>query len=132
MFNKWIIQILIILIFQFCHSPVKPISEGILNYSEVGNFQTNGYALDLDISNNLIAVAANYDGTYLLNVAYDENGTFDSISYRDHFTIGTDFGDGKANKVVISESFGLVFFLDMNDSHHKNNPFHIRYSIHNI
>ena len=85
-------------------------------YSQVANYNTNGYALDLDISNNLIAVAANYDGTYLLNVVFDENGNYDSLNLRNHLTDWeASIGEEKANKVMISEDHGLVFIMDIND-----------------
>ena len=116
MFKKQITLISIILIFQFCHSPVKPITEGILDYSQVANYYTNGYVLDVDILGDLVVIAANYDGTYLLNVISDENGNIESLVLKNHLTNWeANIGEEKANKVLISEDRGLIFIMDMND-----------------
>ena len=115
--NKQIfILFLTIFTFQQCHSPVKPITEETLEYSLINSFNTNGYALDVDIANDLIVLAANYDGTYLLDLIRDENGNITSINEREHLLDWeASIGEEKSNKVIISENFGIVFILDMND-----------------
>ena len=116
MFKKLLIITGIILIIQFCHSPLNPITEGNLQYSEVYSFATNGYALDVDISDNLIALSANYDGTYLFDLNLNEENEVESIDERVHLIDWeANLGEEKSNKVVISESHDLVFILDMND-----------------
>ena len=101
--NKQIfILFLTIFTFQQCHSPVKPITEETLEYSLINSFNTNGYALDVDIANDLIVLAANYDGTYLLDLIRDENGNITSINEREHlFDWEASIGDEKSNKVII-------------------------------
>lgn len=115
--NKRIfILFLTIFTFQQCHSPVKPITEETLEYSLINSFNTNGYALDVDIANDLIVLAANYDGTYLLDLIRDEDGNITSINEREHLLDWeASIGEEKSNKVIISENFGIVFILDMND-----------------
>ncbi|MAJ44828.1 MAG: hypothetical protein CMF96_08835 [Candidatus Marinimicrobia bacterium] len=87
-----------------------------VNSFKVMEYNTNGYAFNLDITDNLIALSANYDGTFLFEILRNEEGDILDLNEMAHLT-GWEANDGdeKSNKVVISENKNLLFIMDIND-----------------
>ncbi len=116
MFRKLIIITLLLSIFQQCHSPVKPLYDNRMNYTKIAAFETDGYGLNLDLTDKIVALSANYDGTYVLNIEKNENGEVTGITEQVHLTDWeANIGEEKSNKVIISENHNLLFIMDMND-----------------
>ena len=87
-----------------------------VNYIKMAEYNTNGYAFNLDVTDNLIALAANYDGSLLFDIEKDEEGNVIDVNEIAHImNWESNDGDEKSNKVIISGNHNLLFIMDMND-----------------
>ena len=116
MFRKLLIITLLLSMFQQCHSPVKSVYDDRIKYTKVAGFETDGYGLNLDLTDEIVALSANYDGTYILDLEKDGNGEIIGLTEQAHLTDWeANIGEEKSNKVTISENHNLLFIMDMND-----------------
>ncbi len=85
-------------------------------YIKMIEYNTNGYAFNLDVTDNLIALSANYEGTFLFEIEKDDFGDVVNLVETAHLiNWEPNDGDEKSNKVMISENHNLLFIMDMND-----------------
>ena len=113
------ISLAIPIIFYFsCHSPSKPAVESPVGQAFL-QIPTDGYAVDLDVEGNVMAVAANYDGYYLFDVAMDEStGHATAINETNHVTgeeMNPNAGDNRAEEIHVSLSHNAAFIVDRFD-----------------
>ena len=104
---------LTISLFISCRKPADPVIESNpLSYTHWGTFDVSGECLDLDISDTILVVAANYNGFFVFSID-SENHALDTVYH------GTDLdpnvGDNRAERILISKEHGIVFILDKYD-----------------
>ena len=105
---------LIIFLLFTCHSPLKPIGEiNIINSISIDT-QGNCLDLDIDISENILVAAANYNG-YFIYTMNDDYEIIDTIHIDPEVPAQMDdaIGDNRAQSVVISKKMIIFGFIDM-------------------
>ena len=110
--------ILSLFIYFSCHSPSK--AEVDLQINQPAIFiPTNGYAVDIDIEENILAVAANYDGYYLFDVNQNLETGYTSELIEINHTTGIEMdpnaGDNRAEEIHVSTAHNSAIIVDRFD-----------------
>ena len=110
-----LLYLIIILLFSACIEPNDPSSENDI-VDLVMHINTYGEALDVDLTNDKMIVAANYQGF----IVYDlERNSQNNIIGLDSIFNGTDMasdmGDNRAQQVTISNNHEIAFITDIYD-----------------
>ena len=103
----------IIIILTSCRAPSDP--EGKLNIVQrLETIDTGGECVDLDVSDSLLVVAANYNGFIIYNI-YDSSNGLNPTAILRGIDMAPDLGDDKIEKVFISDTKDLIVMLDKFD-----------------
>ena len=87
-----------------------------LSYTRWGTISTDGYCLDLDVADTILVTAENYNGYSIYGLSFDEDGILDTVTTIYHNSNpNPESGDGRSEKVVISETHNILFVLDRSD-----------------
>ena len=82
----------------------------------VQQIDTYGEAMDLDITDNHMVVAANYQGFIVYDITRDNLGNIASIdSIFNDAILDDSMGDNRAQEVVISKNHNIAFITDIFD-----------------
>ena len=111
---KFYIYIIIFLLVS-CNQPNDPVtSEDIVSFSMY--IDTYGEALDVDITETSMVVAANYQGFIVYDIIRNETGNITSVDsvFNDSDMDGT-MGDNRAQEVIISQNHDIAFITDIYD-----------------
>ena len=105
---------LIVLFFCSCIKQVDSVQNDIVQL--VTYIDTYGEAMDLDLTDSHMVVAANYQGYIIYNVYRDNSGNISSIDsiYNDS-TLDDTMGDNRAQEVIISKNHDIAFITDIYD-----------------
>tara|TARA_Y100001936_G_scaffold143276_1_gene139764 strand:+ start:1579 stop:2826 length:1248 start_codon:yes stop_codon:yes gene_type:complete len=102
-----------------CIKPTDPDNDGNATFSQAElNFHidTYGEAMDVDLTENNMVVAANYQGFIVYDLARDASGKITSVDsiFNDSDMDGT-MGDNRAQEVIISQTHNIAFITDIYD-----------------
>ena len=106
---------IVILLLASCKEPNEPItSDDIATFSM--HINTYGESLDVDVINNSMVAAANYQGFIVYDIERNDLGHIISIDsiFNDSDMDGT-MGDNRAQDVVISKNHNIAFITDIYD-----------------
>ena len=121
--KNYLVLILTIAIFISCRKPADPVlAENLLSYTHWGTFDVGGECLDLDISDSILVVAANYNGFFVLSID-SANQTLDTLYHETD--MDPTVGDNRAERITLSKKHGIIFILDKYDKiwmHKLNGP----------
>ncbi|SVD46114.1 uncharacterized protein METZ01_LOCUS398968, partial [marine metagenome] len=108
-----LILFLTISLFISCRKPADPVIESNpLSYTHWGTFDVSGECLDLDISDTILVVAANYNGFFVFSID-SENHALDTVYHE--IDMDPTMGDNRAERIILSKNHGIVFILDRYD-----------------
>ena len=111
--KNYLILFLTISLFISCRKPADPVIESdSLSYTHWGTFDVSGECLDLDISDTILVVAANYNGFFVFSID-SENYALDTVYHE--INMDPTMGDNRAERIVLSKNHGMVFILDRYD-----------------
>ena len=110
-----LLYLIIILLLSACMEPNKPITENdIVDF--VMRVNTYGEALDVDLTDNKMIVAANYKGFIVYDL--ERNGQNDIVAIDSIFNdsdMASDMGDNRAQNISISKNHDVAFITDIYD-----------------
>ena len=106
---------LFILLLSACTEPNKPITDGgVVDLMLYQN--TYGEALDVDLTDDKMVVAANYQGFIVYDLERNSQGNIAAIdSVFNDSDMASDMGDNRAQKVTISNNHNIAFITDVYD-----------------
>ena len=98
-----------------CIKPTDPLTEED-TATLIVHLETYGEALDVDITDGKMVVAANYNGFIVYDVTRDSQGNITALDsiYNDS-DMASDMGDNRAQSIVISDNFNIAFITDVYD-----------------
>ena len=110
-----LLYLIVILLLSACMKPNDPISENdIVNL--VIYQDTYGHALDADLTDNKMVVAANYQGFIVYNLDRNSQNNIIGIdSIYNDFDMASDMGDNRAQQVTVSRNHEIAFITDVYD-----------------
>ena len=110
-----LLYLIVILLLSACMKPNDPISENdIVNL--VIYQDTYGHALDADLTDNKMVVAANYQGFIVYNLDRNSQNNIIGIdSIYNDFDMASDMGDNRAQQVTVSRNHEIAFITDIYD-----------------
>ena len=112
---RFFIYLIIVCLFSACIEPNDPISENDI-VDLVVYQDTYGEALDVDLTDEKMIVAANYQGFIVYDLERNSEGHIISIdSVYNNSDMDPDMGDNRAQEVVISQNHNMAFIVDMYD-----------------
>ena len=102
-----------------CIKPTDPDNDANATFSQAElNFHidTYGEAMDVDLTENNMVVAANYQGFIVYDLARDASGKITSVDsvFNDSDMDGS-MGDNRAQEVIISQAHNIAFITDIYD-----------------
>ena len=109
------LYLVVVGLFSACIEPNDPISEGdivdLVIYQD-----TYGEALDVDLTDEKMVVAANYQGFIVYNLDRNSQNNIIGIdSIYNEFDMASDMGDNRAQQVTISKNHNIAFITDIYD-----------------
>ena len=112
---RFFLYLIIMCLFSACIEPNDPISENdivdLVIYQD-----TYGEALDVDLTDNAMIVAANYQGFIVYDlVRNSQNNIIGIDSIYNDFDMASDMGDNRAQQVTISDNHEIAFITDIYD-----------------
>ncbi len=109
------LYLIIICLFSACNEPNNPQDNG--NFVDLVVYQnTYGEALDADLTNEQMVVAANYQGFIVYNLNRNsENNIIGIDSIYNESDMASDMGDNRAQQVTISDNHKIAFITDIYD-----------------
>ena len=112
--RRKILILIKVLLLIGCRTPINPNGELIL-INQIGPINTGGDCLDVDINNDIVSVAANYNGYFIYDIHRNDN-IIDSLSIRHHETeMQANVGDNRIDDIAISKNHNIVFSMDKLD-----------------
>ena len=116
--NKIIIIIGILICINSCRMPSDP-AGGISIVKRLETINTGGNCLDLDVDiiDNILVAAANYNGYFMYKINLID-GIVSDISEQKHVTadaMDTNLGDNRAQSVILSKEHNIAFVMDQYD-----------------
>ena len=98
--------------------PADPLGE-IKIIKRLDTIDTGGNCLDLDVDiiDNILVAAANYNGYFIYKINYI-NGLVSDISEQKHVAadeMDTNLGDNRAQSVILSKNHDIAFIMDQYD-----------------
>tara|TARA_B100001142_G_scaffold56927_1_gene55670 strand:+ start:691 stop:1929 length:1239 start_codon:yes stop_codon:yes gene_type:complete len=112
---RFFLYLIIICLFSACIEPNDPISENdIVDLVVYQN--TYGEALDIDLTDEVMIVAANYQGFIVYDLDRNSQNNIIAIdSIYNDFDMASDMGDNRAQQVAISSNHEIAFITDIYD-----------------
>ena len=112
---RFFLYLIIICLFSACIEPNDPISENdIVDLVVYQN--TYGEALDIDLTDEVMIVAANYQGFIVYDLDRNSQNNIIAIdSIYNDFDMASDMGDNRAQQVAISDNHEIAFITDIYD-----------------
>jgi len=109
--------ILITLFILSCRLPSDPIQKNKFTiFSQLETVNTSGDCLDIDINENYLVSAANYNGYFVFEIIKDENGVISKLDTLFHNTdMNSATGDNRAEAISLSKEHNIAFVLDRYD-----------------
>ena len=112
---RFFLYLIIMCLFSACIEPNDPISENdivdLVIYQD-----TYGEALDVDLTDNAMIVAANYQGFIVYDLVRNSQNNITGIdSIYNDFDMASDMGDNRAQQVTISDNHEIAFITDIYD-----------------
>ena len=106
--------IYMIIVFLFgCMQPNKP---KVFNIDLVMHLDTYGEALEVDLTDNKMVVAANYQGYIIYDINRNNQGNIIGLdSIANIYNMADDMGDNRAQAITISDNHGIAFITDIYD-----------------
>ena len=99
-----------------CKKPNDPITTDHIA-SFVAHLDTIGQALDADLTNDNMVVAANDNGFIVYDLERNSQGHITSIDFvYNNSDMNPDAGDNQAQEVIISQNHNMFFIIDMYDT----------------
>jgi hypothetical protein len=96
--------------------PADPLGEiKIIKRLETINTVGNCRDLDVDIDDDILVAAANYNGYFVYKINYDTEGTISTLMESVHMSsdsLDTDLGDNRIESIVLSKANDIAFILD--------------------
>ena len=112
---KFFIYLIIICLFSACIEPNDPISEDDI-VDLVVYQDTYGEALDVDLTDDVMIVAANYQGFIVYDLDRNSQNNITGIdSIYNESDMASDMGDNRAQQVTISDNHEIAFITDIYD-----------------
>jgi len=112
---KNVFLIVIVICINSCRMPADPLGE-IKIIKRLDTIDTGGNCLDLDVDiiDNVLVAAANYNGYFIYKINYNNN-TIDSLTESVHLgpdDLDADLGDNRIESIVLSKENDIAFILD--------------------
>ncbi len=112
---RFFLYLIIMCLFSACIEPNDPISENDI-VDLVVYQDTYGEALDVDLTDNAMIVAANYQGFIVYDLVRNSQNNITGIdSIYNDFDMASDMGDNRAQQVTISDNHEIAFITDIYD-----------------
>ena len=116
--NKIIIIIGILICINSCRMPSDPVG-GISIVKRLETINTGGNCLDIDVDiiDNILVAAANYNGYFMYKINLID-GIVSDISEQKHVAVDamdTNLGDNRAQSVILSKEHNIAFVMDQYD-----------------
>ena len=106
---------LVILLLSACMEPNKPVTDGDIAKLVV-HVDTYGEALDVDLTDSRMVVAANYQGFIVYDLERDGQNNIIAIdSIFNDSDMASDMGDNRAQNISISKNHDIAFITDIYD-----------------
>ena len=116
--NKFLILLGVLICINSCRMPADPLGEiKIIKRLETINTEGNCLDLDVDIIDNILVAAANYNGYFMYKINLID-GIVSDISEQKHVAaaaMDTNLGDNRAQSVVLSKNHNIAFVMDQYD-----------------
>tara|TARA_Y100001934_G_scaffold62417_1_gene77495 strand:- start:12072 stop:13316 length:1245 start_codon:yes stop_codon:yes gene_type:complete len=105
---------LIVIFFCSCIKQVDSVQNNIVQL--VAYIDTYGEAMDVDLTDSHMVVAANYHGFIVYDINRDNSGNISNVDsiYSDSILDDT-MGDNRAQEVIISKNHNIAFITDIYD-----------------
>jgi len=112
---RFFLYLIIMCLFSACIEPNDPISENDI-VDLVVYQDTYGEALDVDLTDAAMIVAANYQGFIVYDLVRNSQNNITGIdSIYNDFDMASDMGDNRAQQVTISDNHEIAFITDIYD-----------------
>ena len=115
---KNILLIVIVICIDNCRMPADPLGEiKIIKRLDIIDTGGNCLDLDVDIIDNVLVAAANYNGYFIYKINSVE-GKISDISEQKHVVaneMDTNLGDNRAQSVILSKEHNIAFVMDQYD-----------------
>ena len=110
-----LLYLIIIFLLSACMEPNKPITENdIVDF--VMHVNTYGEALDVDLTDDKMVVAANYQGFIVYDLERNNQNNIVAIdSIFNDSDMASDMGDNRAQNITISKNHDVAFITDIYD-----------------
>ena len=115
---KNVLLIVIVICINSCRMPADPLGE-IKIIKRLDTIDTGGNCLDLDVDiiDNVLVAAANYNGYFIYKIN-SINGIVSDISEQKHVganEMDNSLGDNRAQSVILSKEHNIAFVMDQYD-----------------
>ena len=115
---KNVLLIVIVICIDNCRMPADPLGEiKIIKRLDIIDTGGNCLDLDVDIIDNVLVAAANYNGYFIYKINSIE-GKISDISEQKHVganEMDTNLGDNRAQSVILSKEHNIAFVMDQYD-----------------
>ena len=116
--NKFLILVGILICINSCRMPSNPLGEiKIIKRWDTTDTGGNCLDLDVDIIDNVLVAAANYNGYFIYKIN-SINGIVSDISEQKHVganEMDNSLGDNRAQSVILSKEHNIAFVMDQYD-----------------
>ena len=114
--NKFLILVGILICINSCRMPADPLGEiKIIKRLDTINTGGNCRDLDVDIDDDILVAAANYNGYFVYKINYEINNIIDTLINSVHMSpdsLDTELGDNRIESIVLSKTNDIAFILD--------------------
>jgi len=115
---KIFLLIVVVICINSCRMPADPLGE-IKIIKRLDTIDTGGNCLDIDVSDSILVVAANYNGFIIFNL-YDSSGNFNPKQKYHGSDLDPNTFDNQISKVMISDSLSVIVLMDKYDKIYVN------------